>query len=143
MVLHLRKLSVGSESVETLQDWQEMMKGQRGGRIWHVTRSWPRRQEEILSSGGSIFWIIKGIMQVRQPIIGFEEHPPEDPDGKPACRIVLGDELVRTVPWPHRPFQGWRYLTEADAPKDLAQAGEGEGDMPPEMAAELRNLGLL
>ncbi|RED52553.1 DUF1489 family protein [Aestuariispira insulae] len=139
--LHLRKLSVGSESVDSMIAWQDMMRARRGGHIWHVTRSWPKRAEELLQ-GGSLYWIIKGVMVARQPIIGFEEHPPENPEDKPYCRIMLGDEVIKTHPWPHRPFQGWRYLKAEDAPPDLDGAG-GDDQMPPEMAAELKALGLL
>lgn len=140
--LHLRKLSVGSESVDTMIAWQEGMRAKRSGHIWHVTRSWPKRAEELLN-GGSLYWIIKGVMVARQPIIGFEEHPPENPEDKPYCRIMLADEVIKTQPWPHRPFQGWRYLKADEAPPDLdSLAGEGD-EMPAEMAAELRSLGLL
>jgi hypothetical protein len=48
---------------------------------------------------------------------------------------------VPVHPWPRRPHQGWRYLKPEDAPPDLRE-GDG-GDMPPEMIAELRELGLL
>ena len=43
----------------------------------------------------------------------------------------------------HRPFQGWRYLEEKDAPLDLPSGEGGEDTMPMEMAEELRDLGLL
>ena len=66
-----------------------------------------------------------------------------DSDGRPYTQLVLDPELVRVVPAPHRPFQGWRYLREEDAPRDLEEAGEGAADMPEEMLAELRELGLL
>ncbi|HYC94215.1 MAG TPA: DUF1489 family protein, partial [Sphingomicrobium sp.] len=38
-------------------------------------------------------------------------------------------------------FQGWRYLDEKNAPPDLASGDSA--DMPPDMAAELKRLGLL
>jgi len=44
-------------------------------------------------------------------------------------------------PW--RPFQGWRYLTPADAPPDAARGAGGIAAMPERMLAELRALGLL
>ncbi|WP_420549493.1 DUF1489 family protein [Curvivirga sp.] len=141
--IHLRKLCVGVESVEQLQEWQRINLPKRGGKIWHITRSWPKRAEELLK-GGSLFWIIKGSMSVRQPIVGFEEHPSEDPDEKPKCRILLGPELVKTQPWPHRPFQGWRYLKPEEAPPDINMLENGETEsMPAEMIAELKSLGLM
>lgn len=41
---------------------------------------------------------------------------------------------------PCKPFQGWRYLEAANAPVDRRK---GEQEPPPEMAEELRRLGLL
>ena len=42
-----------------------------------------------------------------------------------------------------RIFQGWRYLEAKDAPVDILNEAEPGEAMPPEMAAELRELGLL
>ena len=141
-LIHLRKLCVGIETPDELRHWQQINLPIRQGKIWHVTRSWPKRAEDLLK-GGSIFWIIKGEMRLRQQIIGFEEHPLEPGDKKPKCRILLDSELVETQPWPHRPFQGWRYLPVNEAPPDLREGGHTEGEMPAAMAAELRELGLL
>ena len=140
MTIHIRKLCVGAESIESLQEWQAM-RLETMGSIGHVTRMWPKRLDEVLD-GGSLYWIIKGVMRVRQPIIDFEEwiDPSEEDDGgKPKCRIVLAPDLIRTDPWPHRPFQGWRYLKPEDAPPDLG--ARANDDMPPELAAELRAIG--
>jgi hypothetical protein len=54
---------------------------------------------------------------------------------------MLDREIVLTRSQPRRAFQGWRYLVPADAPADLA-AGDVAG-LPPEMRAELAELGLL
>ena len=119
MALNIRKLCVGADSIEDLQHWQTGRLRLNGGKIWHTTRTWPRRFEEILQGGGSLYWIIKGQMAVRQGILGFEPEPQDDdPDSRPYCRIILSPELVPTDPWPHRPFQGWRYLKADDAPPD-------------------------
>jgi len=140
MVLHIRKLCVGAESLESLQHWQAGRLKVNDGRLWHRTRTWPRRSQEILREGGSLYWIIKGQMACRQPIVGFEPEAHEDPDERPYCRIMLGPELIPTDPWPHRPFQGWRYLKEDEAPPDLA-SGQDSGELPPALAAELRAIG--
>ena len=144
MPLHLKKLSVGSTSIEGLEEWHREVLESRG-RIMHVTRSFPRRAGEILP-GGSIYWIIKGKMVARQVIGDLVEVERED--GGTSCGIVLVPGLVRILRKRHRPFQGWRYLEEADAPPDLPGQGEGgdQGDgevMPQKMAEELRDLGLL
>ena len=111
MPLHLLKLSVGSESVETMARWQATRLA-RDGTLYHETRNFPRRAEEILN-GGSIYWIIKGYVRVRQQISALERRADED-RGR-FCRIVLDPDLVLTEIQPRRPHQGWRYLDAADA----------------------------
>ena len=137
MTVHLKKLSVGSDSLDTLKSWQALRLAETG-RLLHVTRNRPRRADEILD-GGSIYWIIKGVMIARQKIIDLAEV--QRADGRPACGLVLCSELVATTPTKMRIFQGWRYLEAADAPADLT--GEADESMPPALAAELRALGIL
>jgi hypothetical protein len=139
MPLHLKKLSVGSTSIDSLREWHDEVLARRG-RIIHVTRSFPRRAEEILP-GGSIYWVIKGKMCARQLIEEFIEV--ERDDGGVSCGIVMKPGLIPVFEKRHRPFQGWRYLEEKDAPLDLPTDAEGEDTMPMEMAEELRDLGLL
>lgn len=140
MTLHLIKLSVGSESLETLDAWHKERKA-RSGRLWHRTRMMPKRAAEIVESGGSIYWVIRGVVLGRQRILGFERII--DSEGKPDSLILLDDVLVPVEPRPHRAFQGWRYLKPEDAPPDLGEGGKDIAEMPAEMLAELRNLGLL
>ena len=139
MPLHLKKLSVGPTSIDSLREWHDEVLARRG-RIIHVTRSFPRRAEEILP-GGSIYWVIKGKMCARQLIEEFIEV--ERDDGGVSCGIVMKPGLIPVFEKRHRPFQGWRYLEEKDAPLDLPTDAEGEDTMPMEMAEELRDLGLL
>ncbi|MBU0725917.1 MAG: DUF1489 domain-containing protein [Alphaproteobacteria bacterium] len=147
MSLHLLKLCVGVDEIQELRDWQDQRRAQQLAigetpRLRHVTRNWPRRAEEVLE-GGSLYWVIKGFIRVRQRIIGFDEVI--DPvEGTRKCGLVLDPELVEPEFQPHRPMQGWRYLEPADAPADRrgGSAG-GEPDLPPEMLAELRELGIL
>lgn len=144
----MRKLCVGAQSIDDLKAWQAGRLAAVGS-IGHVTRMWPRRLEELLD-GGSLYWIIKGVMTVRQPILAFEEWVDHETDiqtlgevegAKPKCHIVLSPEMVRVDPRPHRPFQGWRYLKPDEAPVDL---GDGSQDgVPPELAAELRAIGVI
>ena len=98
------------------------------------TRHTPKRAAELLA-GGSLFWVIKGAIMVRQSIVAIETLD----SGTQPCRIELAPELVVTAPQPRRPFQGWRYLPAADAPPDLSNAG-GEG-VPLDLARQLRELG--
>lgn len=142
--VHLIKLAVGVEDVGHLSRIQDARRAQaeREGRppiARHITRSRPRRASDVLD-GGCMFWVIRGLLQVRQRIVELEDVTGED--GVPRCAIGLDATLVRVTPRPCRPFQGWRYLDPGEAPADLGQGNESM-DMPPELIAELRDLGLL
>ncbi len=139
--LHLIKLSVGSESVESLIEWQEGRKSlYEDGLPRHVTRMWPKRAAEILD-GGSVYWVIQGFIQCRQRILRFDEVIRED--GIRRCAFVLDPQPVRTSIAPKRPFQGWRYLNPADAPVDLQNARQEEDALPPTLSAALADIGVL
>lgn len=139
--MHLIKLSVGTQSVESLADWQANHAPYRlKGRVYHPTRMWPRKADEILASGGSIYWVIQGHVQARQKIAAFEELTAED--GTRRCAICLEPDLIRVAVTPRRPFQGWRYLDPKDAPPDLRSAGTDEA-LPPEISAALAEIGVL
>lgn len=143
MPLHLIKLCVGCDDVADLAQWIEERLAQcrRAGRPpehVHRTRMTPKRREDILD-GGSLYWVIKGVVRVREPILDL--RPATSEDGVPHCDIVLSGALTQVSPAPWRPFQGWRYLEAERAPRDLV---EGRGDvLPPELAAELGRLGLM
>jgi hypothetical protein len=85
--------------------------------------------------------VIRGEIAARQKLIGIE--PFRDADGIGRCRLILQPKVYPVSPRPMRPFQGWRYLTEADAPPDLGKAAESIAAMPEPMRRELRELGLL
>jgi hypothetical protein len=135
MPLHLVKLAVGIDDIEHLRRVRAARQVERGGN-WIFTRNRPRRAAELLD-GGSIYWVIRGQVRVRQRLAGFGGG--SDADGRRYCLIALDEELVPTLPRACRPFQGWRYLTEEMAPTDRFAAPP-----PPErMLAELRELGLI
>jgi hypothetical protein len=138
MPLHLIKLCVGVSEVDELREWQDRRLAE-GGDVFHVTRMFPRRGDELLD-GGSLYWVIKGFIQVRQRIAGLV--PITDAEGISRCKIVFEPELVATRFQPRRAFQGWRYLLDEDAPADLPQ-GDDTGRLPAEMRAKLAELGLL
>ncbi|HEX4572549.1 MAG TPA: DUF1489 domain-containing protein [Dongiaceae bacterium] len=133
-MLHLIKLCVGCDSVEDLAQWQR----KRSLPPEHWTRNHPKRAAEI-TAGGSLYWVIKGQVRVRQRIMKLERR--EDEEGV-WCAIVLGRRLTRVQPRFHRPFQGWRYLENEDAPPDLVK-GQPADELPEKLASELRALGLL
>lgn len=139
--VNLLKLSVGSESVETLIAWQQMRQAELPeGLPRHVTRMWPKREAEILN-GGSIYWVIKGLIQCRQRILRLDEIRGED--GIRRCAIILDPELHRTHTAPKRPFQGWRYLKAEDAPADLPAGKKQEEPLPPELSQALAEIGVI
>lgn len=145
MTLNLIKLSVGIQNIQHLLEIQsrrlkEMKAGGVIPRLRHLTRHTPRRQKELLD-GGSLYWVIKGVILVRQKLIGFE--PTKRQNGDPACAILYDTEHIRTQPKKYRAFQGWRYLPIDKAPPDLDNLSQDENALPIEMAEELRNLGLL
>lgn len=143
MPLHLIKLCVGCDDVADLAGWIEERLAQRrraGLRPVHIhrTRMAPKRRDEILD-GGSLYWVIKGVVRVRETILDLEAATGDD--GLSYCDIVLSGALTQVSPAPWRPFQGWRYLDAERAPRDLV-SGKGD-DLPPELAAELGRLGLM
>ena len=145
MTVHLVKLCVGCDTVQDLKDWQDhrLKQLKRAGKtpeLCHRTLQAPRRREEVLD-GGSLYWVIRGVILVRQRIIDL--RPDTKDDGIACCGIVLDRELVATRAQARRAFQGWRYLPAADAPADLRVVGEDEGDMPKTMRADLRELRLI
>ena len=139
--LNLIKLSVGSESVETLTDWQAGKRAKTAdGLPRHVTRMWPRRSTELLD-GGSIYWVIKGAVQCRQRILRLDEVIGSD--GIRRCAIVLDPEIIRTQSPLKRPFQGWRYLRPEDSPPDLPKGRASEDVLPEELNRALAEIGVL
>lgn len=136
------KLVVG---VDTLDEFAQIQKrdvldyhGASANPVY--TRHRPKRSDE-LTRDGSIYRVIKNRIVCRQKIIGFDEieHPVK---GK-MCVIMVDPQIHTTIQKPKRPFQGWRYLEPAAAPKDTG-VYLGEEDRPPEdMAQDLAESGLL
>ncbi|PVH30021.1 DUF1489 family protein [Pararhodobacter oceanensis] len=140
MTVHIIKLCVGAEGVDSLIDWQNSARS-RGpdGLPRHVTRMTPKRAAEVLD-GGSLYWVFKGQVLARQRILRLDEVVGED--GIKRCGFVFDPEIIRTEPAPRRPFQGWRYLNPEDAPRDLPQQRKGDDDLPQGMAEALAEFGL-
>lgn len=137
---HLLKLSVGTESVDDLAAWQTSQRGRwPAGTAVHVTRMWPKREAELLG-GGSMYWVIKGVIQCRQTVVGLEQVTGSD--GINRCAIILDAPLIRTEAAPRRPFQGWRYLDPKDAPRDLPRGRASEEPLPHALAQALAEIGL-
>lgn len=135
--LHILKLCVGADSVEDLIDWQRAHYGT--GPAQHVTRMWPKRAEEVLA-GGSLYWVIKGLILARQHILDLRQVTGSD--GISRCALVLENAVIRTEAMPRRPFQGWRYFPAADAPRDLGADATREEPLPHALQAALAEIGL-
>lgn len=139
--INLIKLSVGTETIDDLTTWQATKRAQTpDGLPRHVTRMWPKRGEEILA-GGSIFWVIKGVLTCRQRILRLDEYIGQD--GIRRCSIVSDPELVRVQSALKRPFQGWRYLKPEDTPPDLPKGRADEEPIPVELNRALAEIGVL
>lgn len=141
MTLNLLKLAVGAESLADLTSWvKEKAKAARAKgkkpEIIHLTRQTPKREDDVLD-GGSLYWVIKGVIAARMPIIALR---PSVKQGVPACAIVMAPKVIAVAGRPHRPFQGWRYLAAKDAPPDLKGS---DRKIPEALRAELASLGLL
>src|SRR3972149_6977354 len=145
MTVHLIKLCVGVETAKELAEWQdERLKSlKRAGKTLehcHRTLQTPRRRDEVLD-GGSLYWVIKGFVLVRQRVLDLRADVKDD--GIACCGIVLDPELVVTRPHPRRAFQGWRDLAGIDAPPDAKAFDEADGEMPMAMRERLRELRLI
>jgi hypothetical protein len=141
-MIHMVKLCVGVSSIEELESYRNerahWWDADYGEEVHvHRTRMMPKRAAEM-EGMASIYWVIAGVIGVRQPILRLAQFT--DAEGKNYCDIIMSPDMVRTVPYPKRPFQGWRYLPPADAPPDLAANGNEGAE---ELARDLARLGLI
>lgn len=138
--LNIVKLCVGAASVQDLLDWHGAHR-----HIWpsgttrHITRMQPKRSPEVLD-GGSLYWVIKGVILARQRFLDLTELRGED--GILRCGFILDAEVVLTAPAPRRAFQGWRYLAPIDSPPDLPKGRNTEMALPDDLARALADFGL-
>jgi hypothetical protein len=130
MPLHMTKIAHGCDSVADLRDWLES----HAEVALMTTRYLPTRHAEM--DGGSLYWIHHHALIGRSPLLGFA--PKED--GRQWIRLEPRLILVETRP--KRAHQGWRYLADADAPRDLAEGEAGEA-LPGRLVSELAKLGLV
>lgn len=125
-----------------MRDWQKERlaslknRGQKP-ELKHTTRMVPKRREDVLD-GGSLYWVIKGYVAVRQRLIDI--RPFVDKGGISRCHLVYDKEIVMVSPRPRRAFQGWRYLEAKEAPLDIRSV---RGGLPEKLQRELAELGLL
>src|SRR5260370_11059661 len=110
--LHLLKMAVGIGDIDELRRFRAARLKERGT-SWVYTRNRPRRAEEVLA-GGSIYWVIRGQIRVRQLVTGLRSE--RDDNGRTYCLIEGDPTLGATALRPGRPLPGWRYLSPPRAP---------------------------
>jgi len=146
MTVHILRRAFRVDNLDDLKRSQkESMDAERvagrARRLYRRMRTTPTRTEEILDDG-SIYWVIKGYIRARQRILGVETRI--DDEGRKRCFLHLDPKLVPTALHPSKPRRGWRYLTDADTPPDREMGDDrGSDELPSDMEAELRALGLL
>ena len=129
MPLSMTKIAYRTGGLDNLREWVES-----GPEALMTTRYCPKRHEEMI--GGSLYWIIEHAIVARSEILGFEQR--EDR----RWTIRLAPRLILVHPKPKRAHQGWRYLTERQAPPDLAEGEIASDAMPGRLVRELNRLGL-
>jgi len=143
--MNMIKLVVGIDDLDDFFNWQQEHVYDYNGTPANIvrTRFQPKQADDILKTNGSIYRVIKNKIVCRQKIIGFEKMETED--NGTHCLIMTDTDIVQTYSTPKRPFQGWRYLKQEQAPKDrgLYLGGGEREEIPPELEAELSESGLL
>jgi hypothetical protein len=139
VTLHLIKLAVGAKTIEDMRVWQTARARQLPP-LRHRTRNFPKRAAEIID-GGSLYWVVAGVISVRQRIVDIREA--KQSDGTRCTDLVLHRTLVPVRGRLMKPFQGWRYLAASDAPPDEASTTAATADLPERLRRELAALALL
>ena len=130
MPLHLTKIAFGAKTYSDIERW---FAGR--SKLPVNTRYRPTRYEEL--AGGSLYWIHEHALVARSPIIGLREQE----NGR--WWIDLEPLLIRVHPMPRRAHQGWRYLRDEDAPRDLAPGEAADDALPGRLLNKLAQLGLV
>ena len=100
MIYHLKKLAVGIDSVENLKIRQKIIFDEYN-RIIHLTRNTPKKKDDLIAKG-SMYWVIKRRVLVRQRIVNINLVIRND--GRKVCAIELYRELIKVIPTPMSPF---------------------------------------
>ena len=138
-MLHLLKLSVGVRDVAHLSALQRE-RVETDPPLRHRTRQMPKRAADIID-GGSIFWVIGGMIQCRQRLLDITAD--QRSDGMRCAALMLDPGIVLVHLRPVRPFQGWRYLDPDGAPPDIPEGAGSDVELPPALRLALAELCLL
>ena len=130
--LHLTKVAFGCRDADALA--ARIASRVAGGELRVATRMRPKRAEELI--GGNLYWIVKHRLLGCNAILRFEDRA----DGR--IDIVCSAELELVSPRHCRAHQGWRYLTDDDAPTG-EDDGSGLAALPPKLYGRLAVLALV
>ncbi len=137
MPLHLTKIAFGCQGTEDLAERLERQGAlpEQNGEARLTTRYVPKRLAEL--TGGSLYWIHEHTLIGRSPLLGFDQRAE---DGR--WWIRLEPRLILVDPRRKRAHQMWRYLEDADAPRDLVEGATCD-TLPARLVGELARLGLV
>lgn len=127
----MTKIAFSAESPASLKAWLESHPDE----AILTTRYLPKRHEEMV--GGSLYWIFEHTLVGRSPLLGFTQRE----DGR--WHIRLEPRLIAIHTIPRRAHQGWRYLDDANVPRDLGEGEDASDVMPSRLIGELAKLGLV
>ena len=130
---HDRRTGKDIKTVDDAESWVRHIAEAGFDRFYTWSSRTPRRAEEL--EGGSVYFVAKRRTLFRMPFVAVEA----DGDG---CAICMRAQLIRVLPVYVGMVRGWRYLTDADAPPDQRPLPLGD-DPPPEMARDLKEMGLV
>ena len=141
MSYNLKKIAVGIKTIERLRIRQQML-FDSCGTIIHSTRNMPKQKDDLIKAG-SMYWIIQRNILVRQKILDITSIIRND--GSKGCEIELDSELIKVIPTPMRPFQGWRYLKKNRTPADILDpvTVTFDDDIPLDVQQQLLEVGLI
>ena len=132
MPLHLTKVAFACRDADALA--ARIASRAAGGELRVATRMRPKRGDELV--GGNLYWIVKHRLVGCNEILRLEDRP----DGR--IDIVCSAEFVTVTPKHRRAHQGWRYLSDEDAPT-AEDDGTGLSGLPPRLYGRLAALALV
>lgn len=137
---HDRNTGRDIKTIEDAEAWVRHIAGLGFERFYTETTRRPTRADEL--EGGSVYFVggpKRNQALFRMPFIEVEEYGGEGG----VYGIAMKPELIRVYQHHVGKVRGWRYLEDKDAPPDLPAVEVSGDELPPEMQAELKEMGLL
>jgi len=130
--LHLTKVAFGCRDADALA--ARVRARASNGELRVATRMRPRRADELI--GGGLHWIVRHQLVASSEILRIEDRD----DGR--IDIVCSADLRTLAPRHCRAHQGWRYLSDEEAPSN-GDDGTGLATLPPQLYGRLAALALV